>query len=378
MRSWLARQRYLADYTLASLGRRRGRTLGLLAVYTLLVFVVAAVMLFTHALRQEAARVLASSPEVILQHLVGGRQALIPPEYLERLGRMRGVKSVEPRLWGYFYDPVVKANYTFMVPTHDAPADGSIVIGPGLARERGLGPGNLVSWRADDGKLHTFTVAAVLPQPTELMSADLVLMSGNAFRGFFRYPDAHWTDIVLGVANPREVRTIATKLVEALPGARPILRDEVLRTYAAVFDWREGVVLAVLSGALLAFAILAWDRAAGLSSGERREIGILKAIGWETGDVLAMKFWEGLLLSLAAFLAGYLLAYVLVFHAGGALFRPVLQGWAVLYPRFELQPDIDPLQVLVLFFFTVVPYTAAVLVPSWRAAIADPDAVMRA
>ena len=66
-----------------------------------------------------------------------------------------------------------------------------------------------------------------------------------------------------------------------------------------------------------------------------------------------------------------------MFHAGGALFRPVLQGWAVLYPRFELQPSVDLVQMFTLLFFTVVPFTAAVLVPSWRAATTDPDAVMR-
>jgi len=40
-------------------------------------------------------------------------------------------------------------------------------------------------------------------------------------------------------------------------------------------------------------------------------------------------------------------------------------------------PHVDPYQLAALFFLTVVPYTAATLVPSWRAAAVDPDAVMR-
>lgn len=378
MRPWLEKQLHLIDFTLASLARRKTKNVGLLLAYTLIVFVLASLSLFTHALRSEASYVLAGSPEVILQRMVAGRHDLIPPGYLERIGRIRGVQKKEGRLWGYYYDPVVNANYTFMARPTSEVADGTIMVGSALARERGLAPGNTISFRSYAGKLFGFTVAAVLSPDSELLSADLVLLSESDFRRFFEYPEGHYTDIALSVANPQEVRTVAAKLSAALPDSRPILREEVLRTYQSLFDWREGIVLTVLAGAILAFAILAWEKASGLSAEERREIGILKAIGWETGDVIRMKVWEGLIISLTAFLLGGIAAYVHVFHFGAAVFAPVLKGWSVLYPRFTLVPAVDGLQIATLFFFTVVPYTAAVLVPIWRAAITDPDAVMRA
>jgi ABC-type lipoprotein release transport system permease subunit len=378
MHPWIEKQRHLIDFTLAALARRKTRNAGLLVAYTLIVFVLASLMLFANALRSEAAYVLAASPEVILQRMVAGRHDLIPPGYIERIGRLRGVQKIEGRLWGYYYDPVVSANYTFMARPADEVPDGRIMVGATLARERGLAPGNTISFRSYSGKLFTFDVAAVLSPDSELLSADLVLLSERDFRAFFEYPAGHWTDVALAVANPLEVRNVAAKLAAALPDSRPILREEVLRTYESVFDWREGIVLTVLAGAILAFTILAWEKASGLSADERREIGILKAIGWETGDVIRMKLWEGLLVSLTAFLLGFVAAWVHVFHFGAAVFAPVLKGWAILYPRFTLVPAVDGLQVATLFFFTVVPYTAAVLVPIWRAATTDPDAVMRA
>ena len=133
----------------------------------------------------------------------------------------------------------------------------------------------------------------------------------------------------------------------------------------------------LLCAALFAFAIFAWDRASGLSAEERREIGVLKAVGWDTGDVLRMKLWEGAVVSLTAFLLGYVLAYAHVFWAGAPLLAPLLKGWATLYPEFRLVPHVEPAGVLALFALTVVPYTAVTLVPTWRAAVADPDAVMR-
>ncbi len=377
MITFLRRQRYLLEYSLSSLARRPGKHLGLVLVYGLIIFLLASTLLLTQSLRQEAAQILAESPELIVQRLLAGRHDLIPASYLERLSTIRGISEGYGRLWGYFYDPSVSANYTLMVPRETSPAAGEVQLGAGVARARGLGPGDYLSLRSARGEPFSFKVANLLATDTELVSSDLILLNPQDFRRFFDFPADHYTDIVLRVRNPVEVRKVAEKISLALPDTRPILREEILRTYDAIFGWRQGLVFLVLIGALLAFFILAFDRASGLSAEERREIGILKAVGWETGDVLRMKFWEGAALSLTAFLLGYLLAYVHVFHYSALLFAPVLKGWAVLYPNFRPLPFVDGLQVATLFFFSVFPYTVATIIPIWRTAITDPDQVMR-
>ena len=380
MRTWIEKQKYLIDFTISSLARRKVKNLGLLLIYTLIVFLLASVMLFTHALRREAALVLAHSPEVIVQRMVAGRHDLIPANYLDKIGNMRGVQKKEGRLWGYYYDPAFKANYTVMVPPTGTAADvvpGRIAVGAALGRTLGLTVNDRVWFRAYSGKLFSFQVASIFPAESELIAADLVLMSEADFRAFFDYPAGQYTDIALSVANPQELRNIAAKLASRLPDSRAILREEILRTYESIFNWREGIVLVLLSGAIFAFAIFALEKAAGLSADEKREIGILKAIGWETGDVIKMKFWEGSLISLTAFLLGYVGAYLHVFRFSSALFESVLKGWSTLYPRFELVPEVDGFQLATLFFFTVFPYAIATIVPIWRAAVTDPDSVMR-
>lgn len=379
MRTWIERQRYLIDYTLAAMARRKGKNLGLLLVYTALVFLLASALLLGEALRREAAALLAGAPEVVVQRLTAGRQALVPADWLERLRAIRGVRGAAGRLWGYYYDPASRANFTLLVPPLGAaaPEPGRITIGAGIARVRGAGVGDVLPLRGYDGRLHSFRVAAVLPAGGELVSADLLLLGEADFRDLTGIAAGQYTDLALHVANPREVRKVAEKVVAQLPDSRPILRTELLRSYQSLFDWREGMVLVLLAGVVAAFAILAWEKAAGLSAEERREIGILKAVGWESGDVLRMKLWEGGLISLAAFLIGYTLAWWHVYAFSGALFEPALRGWAVLFPRFRLAPAVDGMQLATLFFFTVFPYTAATLVPVWRAATTDPDSAMR-
>lgn len=375
--NWFNKQRYLIDYTLAALLRRKGKNLSLLAVYTVVIFLLVSVLLFSHSIKREASILLQAAPEVVVQRMVAGRHDLIPATYIEKLGRIRGVQKREGRLWGYFYDPVISANYTFMVPNGKPMAAGAITVGDGIARTRGAGVGDVLSFRGYDGRLFSFTVAQVLSHDSELVSADLVLLGEDDFRDFFGIAPGYYTDIALSVRNPREMQTVAKKVALTLPDTRPILRDEILRTYESIFNWREGMILVLLVGGILAFGIFAWEKASGLSAEERREIGILKAVGWETSDIIKMKFWEGFLISLTAFLLGYLLAYGHIFLFSSALFAEVIKGWSVLYPSFELVPFVDGFQIATLFFLTVFPYAAATVVPIWRTAVTDPDIVMR-
>jgi ABC-type lipoprotein release transport system permease subunit len=373
----LDRQRNILDYTLATLLRHKAKTVLLTFVYTLVVGVLASSVFLVSALKQEARTLLSEAPEMVVQRMEAGRHALMPRDYMDKIAAIRGVQDVRGRLWGYYFDSITGANYTVMVPASDAPQDGNAIVGRGIARARDAAAGDYFPFRTYSGEGLNIKVTEVLSSDSELVAADLFLVSENDFRTLFGIEEGYVTDIALSVRNTRELTTIASKITEGLPDTRPIIRAEMLRTYEAVFNWRGGLIIAIMSGAGLAFLIFAWDRASGLSAEEKREIAILKAIGWETSDVLLMKGWEGIVVSLSAFLLGTVLAYTHVFFFGSALFAPVLKGWSTLYPQFHLTPAWQPQMVMALFFLTVVPYTVAAIIPTWRAAIMDPDSVMK-
>jgi hypothetical protein len=381
MANLFARQRYLMDFTINSMRRRSGRNLVLFTVYCLIIFILASVMLFGQSIRQEAKALLVNAPEATVQQMVMGRHDLISGDRVAELQSIRGVRHAEGRLWGYYFDPINGANYTIMVPSAENTAHqlqpGQTILGPGVVANRELVRGTHLFLLADYGEIFRLKIKEKLDTESALVSADLVLLSEPDFRKFFRLPDNVYTDIALSIRNEREIATIVGKIGNQIPGSRVVTRDDILRTYATIFSWREGLLLALLGASIVAFVIFAFDKAAGLSGEERREIGILKAIGWDTSDVLAMKFWEGALVSAGAFLLGVLLAYLHVFFFQAGLLEQVLKGWSVIYPDFQLRAQIDLLQIVTLAFFTVVPYTAATIVPIWRTAVTDPDAVMR-
>jgi hypothetical protein len=376
----LQRHRYLADFALASLARRRFRTATVVLVYASVVALLASVMLYAQAVRREAAQTLRNAPAVVVQRMLAGRQQPAPASYVEALARLRGVQSAQGRLWGDYFDPSVRATCMVMVPPVGGPyhvLTGETRVGAAIARSFGVQEGETLALVTTAESLLTPRITQVLPAESEGLTADIILLSADDFRTLFGYPDGVITDVALEVANPSEHRVVAAKALARLKDVRTIVREDVAHTYEAIFSWREGLVLAVFLSVLGAFVLFAFDRASGLSSGEAREIAILRAIGWDASDVLLMRFWEGFAISATAFCAGYLGAYLLVFYLPASPFDTALRGWTAVRPHVRLTPDTDPLEVAALFLLTVVPYAAAVLVPAWRAAVSDPDTVIR-
>ena len=377
MRTWFEKQRHFIDFTLSSLLRRKWKNGALLLVYALVVFVIASVIFFAQAIRKEAENLLEDAPEMIVQRTVGGRHDLIPVSYAKKIQEIRGVQSVKPRLWGYYYHPAARSNYTIMVPNDFSHGNDEIKVGQGVLRTWGTADGDRLYFKAYNGEAIILKVVETFTGSTELVSSDLILASESTFRRISGVPQGFATDLEVKIRNEKEHQTIAEKIVQVLPGTRPLLREEIQRTYASLFDWRSGYVIVLLSGAVFAFFIFAWDKATGLSAEEKNEVGILKGLGWDTSDILLMKFWEGAVISLTAFVLGTTAAYIHVFFASAPLFEHALKGWAVLYPEFKLHPSINGYQLGVLFSLTVLPYTLITIVPTWKISVTDPDTVMR-
>lgn len=377
MNKTIERHLNILDYSLSSLQRRRTKNLSLLAMYMLVIFLLASLLFFVSALKREATIILSDAPDLVVQRLIAGRQDLIPKIYAEEIAKIRGVSEVQPRLWGYYFDSWNGVNYTIMASDDPSLRPGKASVGSGVARSMGMNVGNMFPLRAQAKIPLILEVDNIFLSRSDLRAADMIVITQGDFQQLFNFPSGQATDLAVTVGNAKELSTVASKIASLYPDSRPILKSEIQRTYQSIFDWRGGMALLILASTVISFIIFALDKATGLSAEERKEIGILKSIGWETSDVLLLKFWEGVVISLTAFVVGVILAYAHVFFLSAPLFAQALKGWSMLYPRFQLVPVVDLYQLVVLFCFTVVPYTAVTIIPCWRAATIDPDAAMR-
>ena len=190
-------------------------------------------------------------------------------------------------------------------------------------------------------------------------------------------PAGSATDLAVTLANQQEARVVARTVVERLPQSRVLERDLLERVYHLSYGRRAGLVLGASIPAILALLVLAWDRASGVGPDERKEIAILKAVGWSTADVLWAKLFEAMLVGALATALGLLLGYAWIFWLGAPGLRPALVGWSVLYPRSALTPAVDVAQLLGISLAILGPFVLLSIVPAWRAASTDPLESMR-
>ncbi|HER63156.1 MAG TPA: FtsX-like permease family protein, partial [Desulfobacteraceae bacterium] len=323
MLSGLTKHVNILDFTLASLWRRRLKNISVLIVFAGVIFLVASFQMVTQALTETAAQVLRSAPEITVQRMSAGRQVDVPEEYVSKLSLIFGIEEAVPRVWGYYFDELTGANYTVLgidparMPLaeklqvglaegsmFDADQRGTVVLGRSvheMLREKGS---TLLSLFRPDLSQLSFTVSGIFNMDTDILTNDLIVMHIEDARDLFQIAPDRATDLCIYVVNPAEIPTIAKKIAGILPDARVLTRSQISKTYQVVFGWRSGFASVCLLAALTAFVIFAWDKASGLSPEERREISILKILGWETADILAVRFWEGFVVSGLAFIIG--------------------------------------------------------------------------
>jgi ABC-type antimicrobial peptide transport system permease subunit len=109
----------------------------------------------------------------------------------------------------------------------------------------------------------------------------------------------------------------------------------------------------------------------------RREVGLLKATGWQTDEVLLRGLVESFCLSLAGACVALLLAWV---------WLRVFNGWAVAglfldgagaAPAFRVPFRLTPVPALLAFVLAFAVVLSGTLYSTWRAATAPPRETMR-
>jgi ABC-type lipoprotein release transport system permease subunit len=385
---------YILEYALSSILRQKGKNFFILFIFTFLTFLLSSVFFISHSIKHELNSTVDSLPEILVQNLKAGKVYDIELSSLNEILSITGVVDANARVWGYYYFDNAGVNFTIVgvdqyenqyknsftkVANQLQKTDqSSMIVGIGVKRtmEQNYYK-DYFNFIKPDGTIKKVPILGVFDADTQLESNDVIVMSKEDARELFELSENMATDIVVKVANPEEIPTIKEKIQQLYPNTRIITNEDLQISYQNIFDYKSGIFLALFIISLFTFFMIVYDKASGLTSEEKKEIGILKSLGWTIDDVLKEKFYEAFIISFIAYIVGVFFAFGFVYLLQAPLLRDIFVGYSQLKTTFEL-PFVFDFQTLFLVFFLSVPvYIAATIIPSWRVATLEADEVIR-
>jgi len=388
---------YLIEFAINAILRAKAKNIFIIVVFTLLISLLTAIFFISSSIKYELETTVESLPQIIVQKVKAGREYDIENSRVDNIITIAGVDSATPRVWGYYYFANAGVNFSIVginqydeqykksldslvnqVDFDKLESSSSMIVGKGVRRVmHNSYYSDYFNFIKPDGRLKKVSIAGFFNDDTELESNDMIILPQKDAREIFGMGEDVSTDIVVKVANPKEIATIAQKIKLLYPDTRVITKDDLKVSYQNIFDYKSGLFLALFTVTLFTFFIIIYDKTSGLSSEEKKEIGVLKAVGWSIDDILKEKFYEASIISIISYTLGVILSlgYVYIFQA--PLLRGIFEGYSQLKTSFEL-PFIFDIQTLFLIFFLSVPiYIGATIIPAWRASSLDVDEVIR-
>ena len=388
---------YLVEYALNALLRQKAKNIFILIIFTLLIFLLSSIFFISKSIQEELNTTLNSLPDITVQKLKTGRHHNIDVALVDEILEIPGIKSAVSRVWGYYYFENAAVNFSVVgidefeeqykeslnkiTKNHDfskALENDSMIVGNGVKKilEENYYK-NYFNFIKGDGVFKKVNILGTFKDSTNLESNDLILLPKELAQEIFLMDTNEATDIVIRVSNPIEVATIAAKIKLMYPDCRVITKQDLAISYQNIFDYKSGIFLVFFVISIFTFFIIVFDRISGLSSEEKKEIGILKAIGWRVEDVLKEKFYEAFIISFTAYILGIILALIFVYILQAPLLSNIFSGYSVLKPSFDLPFVLDINSLVLIFLLSVPIYIAAIIIPSWRNSTIETDKVIR-
>lgn len=388
---------YLIEYAINSLLRQKFKNIFILIVFTFLTALLCSIFFISNSIKYELNSTLKSLPQITVQKLKAGRHYDIDTSAVDEILNIAGVQDAVARVWGYYYFENAGVNFSVIgidefenqykeslnkvVKEFDfskAQEASSMIIGTGVKKVLDENYyKEYFNFIKPDGTFKKVNISGVFQDNLELESNDTILLPKELAMEVFGMEENKATDIVVKVANPEEIFTVASKIKLLYPDTRVITNKELEISYQNIFDYKGGVFLALFIVSIFTFFIIIYDKASGLSSEEKKEIGILKAIGWRVEDVLKEKFYESFIISFISYILGIFIAFTFVYIFNAPLLRDIFTGYSQLKTSFGLPFVLDFNTLFLVFFLSVPIYIAATIVPSWRSATIETDKVIR-
>jgi len=393
------RLKNLLNYSVNCILRYKVRTIVILVCLSVAATVFSSVAFMKDGLARDGQLSLKYAPDLTVQGIVAGRQAFIETSNIGIIRGIGGVNDVVPRIWGYgnvgnnlLVILGIDLRVTTINPAEPYPLESgvflnpqrnnTVVIGKAVADLLDARVGSILTILSESNQARQYDVIGVFNSESSIYNADMILMNINDARSFFKVPDDKVTDLSVHVTptdpgNYVPLLDYVAREISGRPNVRVLTKDVLLKAQETTYGARSGFFSVVWYIILIAVALIAFNQTVVVGHESKFEVGLLKALGFSTSDIIKVRLIESAILGTLAGSIGLTLGIVYDAVLNAPVLRDFMLGWAVLYPTFTVPVYISAQTVLLAYAITIVPILFATVIPSWLNATVDPDIAMR-
>jgi ABC-type lipoprotein release transport system permease subunit len=370
--------------------RHRGRSFVVTLCLGAILFPLVTALAISEGLRFQAEISIREGANFYVSEDRYGGNGPISLDYQGKLSGLQGVSRVTPRVVGrtYFADrltavvglepealPALKPLVRGGVPN----APGEVLLGQGIARAFKIQIGMPVSLGANPHK--TFKVTGIL-SPSCLWNSDLMVMRHSDANEFFRIKGFS-TQLLIYTSSDSSPLADKSLIGRSDPGRPQVanLRVEdlhhVQERVRAAFAHKGGIFI-ILYIILAALAIQAFLITSGFGlRAMEQEIGVMKAVGWRTSEMLGKIGLECLVISLTALSSAILLSMALTKGLNGILIAQFFVAEVGFFPEVDIPSRYLPFHGLLGLGLALCATLSGGLWSAWRKAQRPPAELMR-
>ena len=375
----------------------KSKHLAIFFISILIVFLSSSILFISNTLKKEIFTTLKNQSDFVIQKINSGKSQYTPISWIEDFKEISGVKDVQQRVYGQYY--FMPEDVYFTIVGIDLFEEGSsknikellevlniseflqsdsMIIGNGIKKlfdkYKYI---NSYDFKLFNNDLKEIKIFKDLPQKANLVANDLIIMDINLAKEILNIKEDEATDIVLNVPNNLERANVKDQLILKHSNTRILQKENLKKEYENMFNYKGGIFLILFIVVILTFTLILYQRYSMISLGDKKEIGILKAVGWSIKDILKLKIMENFIVAFMAFIIGIILSYIFVFILNAPILKNVFIGSQNLQNDFIFNANIQIDSLITLFLFFMIPFLSAVLIPVWKVAIIDSTQSMK-
>lgn len=377
--------------------KHKSKHIAIFIISILIVFFISSVLFISNSLKKEIFSTLQNQSDFVIQKINSGKTLDTPTSWIEDFSSINGIKNIQQRVYGQYYfmpenvyftivgvdffEENTNKNLDELLKSLNIPSflkEDSMIVGNGIKKIFDkYHYFDSYDFKLFNNKIQEIKIFKDLPKEANLVANDLIIMDINLAKKILNISPDNSTDIILDVPNDLEKQNIKEQLILKHSNIRILQKDNLKKEYENMFNYKGGIFLVLFIVVIFTFVLILYQRYSMISSNDKKEIGILKAVGWSIKDIIKLKIIENFIIGFMAFIIGVIISYIFVFIFNAPILRNIFIGFSNIQNDFILNANIEFTTITTLFLFFIIPFLSAVLIPVWKISVIDANESMK-